>query len=85
MIPADLRRQVALGEVALSPDGQLVAYTRRTTAGNADRCAIWLVPYGGGRPRQLTAGTGEDRSPLSRPTGARSASCPIATASGTCT
>ena len=69
MIPADLRRQVALGEVALSPDGELVAYTRRTTAGNADRCAIWLVPYGGGRPRQLTAGTGEDRSPLFSPDG----------------
>ncbi len=69
MIPADLRRQVALGEVALSPDGQLVAYTRRTTAGNADRCAVWLVPYDGGRPRRLTAGTGEDRSPLFSPDG----------------
>ena len=35
MIPADLRRQVALGEVALSPDGELVAYTRRTTVGDS--------------------------------------------------
>ena len=48
MIPGDLRRQVALGEVALSPDGELVAYTRRTTAGQRP-CAIWLVAYGGGR------------------------------------
>lgn len=69
MIPADLRKQVALGEVAISPDGEHVAYTRRTTVGNADRCAIWLVPYRGGRPRRLTAGTGEDRSPLFSPDG----------------
>ena len=69
MIPADLLRQVALGEVALSADGHLVAYTRRTTAGTADRSAVWLVPYGGGRPRQLTAGTREDRSPRFSPDG----------------
>ena len=69
MIPADLLRQVALGEVALSADGHLVAYTRRTTAGAADRSAVWLVPYGGGRPRQLTAGTREDRSPRFSPDG----------------
>lgn len=67
--PADLRRQVALGEVALSPDGSLVAYTRRTTSGDVDRCAIWLVPYRGGRPRQLTAGAGDDRAPAFAPDG----------------
>ena len=69
MIPADLRRQVALGEVALSPDGELVAYTRRTTAGDSDRCAICLVAYRGGRVRRLTAGTGDDRSPRFSPDG----------------
>ncbi len=63
MKPGDLRRQVALGEVALSPDGSLVAYTRRTTHGDEDRCAIWLVPYAGGRPRRLTAGLAQDRAP----------------------
>ena len=67
--PADLRRQVALGEVALSPDGELVAYTRRTTRGDVDRCAIWLVPYAGGRPRRLTAGEGQDRAPRFSPDG----------------
>jgi dipeptidyl aminopeptidase/acylaminoacyl peptidase len=67
--PADLRRQVALGEVALSPDGRLVAYTRRTTRGDRDRCAIWLVPYAGGRPRRLTTGAGDDRAPRFAPDG----------------
>jgi dipeptidyl aminopeptidase/acylaminoacyl peptidase len=67
--PADLRRQVALGEVAISPDGRLVAYTRRTTRGDADQCAIWLVPYAGGRPRRLTSGGGDDRGPRFSPDG----------------
>ena len=60
--PADLRRQVALGEVALSPDGRLVAYTRRTTRGDRDRCAIWLVPYA--RRPAAAADGGRRRRPL---------------------
>ncbi len=64
MIPADLQRQVALGSLDLSPDGELVVYTRRSTVRGADRTALWLVPYAGGRPWRLvgaTAGLGDPR------------------------
>jgi dipeptidyl aminopeptidase/acylaminoacyl peptidase len=69
LLPEDLRRQVALGDIALAPDGELVCYTRRTVAGDADRVALWLVPYRGGVPRRLTGGAGRDRAPRFSPDG----------------
>jgi hypothetical protein len=60
LVPASpkqlVHRQVALGELALSPDGTLLAYTRRTVRGNDYETHLWLVPVAGGRPRQLTRG-----------------------------
>jgi dipeptidyl aminopeptidase/acylaminoacyl peptidase len=58
-----VHRQVALGELALSPGGSLLAYTRRTVAGNDYETHLWLVPLAGGRPRQLTRGTVKDAGP----------------------
>jgi dipeptidyl aminopeptidase/acylaminoacyl peptidase len=52
----DLARQVAIGQVALSPDGSLIAYTRRSVVDGRDRIALWTVPFEGGAPRPLTDG-----------------------------
>jgi dipeptidyl aminopeptidase/acylaminoacyl peptidase len=64
----DLERQVAIGQVALSPDGELVAYTRRTVVGGRDRIALWTVPWEGGAPRPLTEGP-RDTTPRFSPDG----------------
>ena len=86
VIPADLRRQVALGEVALSPDGELVAYTRRTTRRRprpvcdlAGAVRRWPRPSADG-------GHGDDRvaAVLARRR-ARWRSCPTAAARASCT
>src|SRR5690242_3746566 len=65
-----VRAQVALGDLALSTGG-LAAYTRRTVRGNGYRTHLWLVPLGGGRPRQLTRGDVADGAPAFTPDGRR--------------
>jgi dipeptidyl aminopeptidase/acylaminoacyl peptidase len=67
--PEIIRRQAAIGSVALSPDGAAVAYTRRTVAGDRYQSDLWLVPYRGGRPRQLTTGAWSDSAPAWSPDG----------------
>lgn len=69
--PSDLLRIEELGEVALSPDGQYLAYVlKRSKAAAAsgghffghtrlqgnDRADVWLVAARGGEPRKLTDG-----------------------------
>src|SRR5262245_4698542 len=69
--PRDLiRRQVALGDVALSSD-DLAAYTRRRVRGNGYETHVWLVALAGGRPRQLTRGAVRDAAPQFSPDGGR--------------
>jgi dipeptidyl aminopeptidase/acylaminoacyl peptidase len=58
-----VQAQVALGDLALSPDGSLVAYTRRTVHENAYRTHLWVVPIDGGAARQLTRGAVQDAAP----------------------
>ncbi len=58
-----IRSQVALGDPAVSRDGSLVAYTRRTVEGNDYRTRIWCVERAGGRPRALTDGPVDDSAP----------------------
>ena len=65
--PEVVRRQVVIGTSALSPDGEWVVYTRRTVVGNEYRISLWLVPYGGGRPRRLTGASWRDTSPAFAP------------------
>ena len=62
---------MALGELALSPDGSLLVYTRRTVRGNEYETHLWLVPLAGGRPRQLTRGAVNDAGPQFTPDGRR--------------
>jgi dipeptidyl aminopeptidase/acylaminoacyl peptidase len=68
-VPDDLARQVAIGQVALSPDGELAVYTRRTVVDGRDRIGLWAVPYGGGAPRPLTGGGVRDTTPRFSPDG----------------
>jgi dipeptidyl aminopeptidase/acylaminoacyl peptidase len=65
----DPRRQVALGQIALSPDGEQVVYTRRTSRGDSDQCGLMLVRYRGGRPAALTTATHRDHTPRFSPDG----------------
>jgi dipeptidyl aminopeptidase/acylaminoacyl peptidase len=64
-----IRSQVALGDPALSHDGELVAYTRRTVERNAYRTRVFVVAAGGGQPRALTDGA-DDSGPAFTPDGA---------------
>ena len=64
-----IRSQVALGDPAISHDGTLVAYTRRTVVRNAYRTRIFVVGAHGGRPRALTDGA-DDGAPAFTPDGA---------------
>jgi dipeptidyl aminopeptidase/acylaminoacyl peptidase len=65
----DLERQVAIGQVAIDPAGELVAYTRRTIVDGRDRIDLWAVPYAGGEPAQLTDGASSDTTPRFSPDG----------------
>ncbi len=67
--PDIVRRQAVIGAAALSPDGEQVVYTRRTVAGNRYQTSLWLVRYGGGRPRRLTSGRWNDGAPTWSPDG----------------
>ena len=59
----DLGRQVAIGQLALDPAGELVVYTRRTVVDGRDRIDLWAVPTAGGAPRALTEGPSRDTQP----------------------
>lgn len=71
IVADDLLRLALIGEPALSPDGRsvAVAVSRLDAERDEYRSAIWLVPTGGGEPRQLTAGTHRDTTPRWSPTG----------------
>jgi dipeptidyl aminopeptidase/acylaminoacyl peptidase len=67
--PDIVNRQAVIGPCVLSPDGELVVYTRRVVEKGEYRTDLWLVPYRGGRPRRLTSGAGNDASPVFSPDG----------------
>jgi dipeptidyl aminopeptidase/acylaminoacyl peptidase len=69
LTPADLARQVAIGQVAVSRDGRLVAYTRREVRAQRDQIHLWLVPAAGGSPRRLTVGAHKNTLPRFSPDG----------------
>ena len=64
--PADYASVATVNEVAVSPDGKLVAYTLATWDTKADnrRSDLWVVPTDGkGTPRRLTSDRANDRHP----------------------
>jgi len=60
-----------IGAPVVSPDGQLVIYTLRTTDLEADRGRVdlWMSPVAGGQARQLTTHVANDTSPAFSPDG----------------
>src|SRR6185437_10323706 len=47
------------GEPTYAPDGRMIAYTRNVDGDYS----VWVVPSGGGTPRQLTADEGHATHP----------------------
>ena len=67
--PEDLLRQAQVQDVALSPDGSTVVYSRRVIADNAYRTHLWIVSWSGGEARQLTHAAVNDTRPVFSPDG----------------
>jgi dipeptidyl aminopeptidase/acylaminoacyl peptidase len=67
--PDDLLRQAQIQDVALSPDGTTVVYSRRVIAGERYCTHLWLVPWTGKEARQLTHAAANDTQPLFSPDG----------------
>jgi dipeptidyl aminopeptidase/acylaminoacyl peptidase len=67
--PEDLLRQAQIQDLTVSPDGETVVYSRRIIADGKYRTHLWLVPWAGGEPRQLTFSEANDTAPLFSPDG----------------
>lgn len=63
--------QVAIEAFRVLPDGGRVVYVRRVVAANTYRSHLWIVPWRGGRRRQLTRGVVRDTAPAVAPDGRR--------------
>ena len=63
--PADWYRMTTVRSPALSPDGQLVAFTVTTVneAENARHSEVWVVPADGGEPLRYTSPATESSNP----------------------
>jgi dipeptidyl aminopeptidase/acylaminoacyl peptidase len=71
LAPDDLYRLRIPTDPRLSPDGSRATVTVQASAPRRDgyRQAIWLVPFDGGEPRQLTIGARSDRHARFSPDG----------------
>ena len=64
-----VRAQVALEAFRLLPDGSAIVYVLRRVRRGDYEAHLWVRPYDGGRPRQLTRGRVRDGSPAVSPDG----------------
>ena len=75
LVPEDFYQEVGVGEVALSPDGALVAFTVTTIdeAANRRHREVWIQEFTGGQPSgdpfRFTDPTREARNPVWSPDG----------------
>jgi dipeptidyl aminopeptidase/acylaminoacyl peptidase len=71
LAPDDLYRLRIPTDPRLSPDGSGAVVTVQTSAPRRDgyRLSIWLVPFDGGEPRQMTIGARSDRHARFSPDG----------------
>ena len=67
----DLLALPVLGDPQMAPDGSRIAYTLTVVDrdANAYRSHLWLVPTGGGEPRQLTTARARETGPRWSPDG----------------
>ncbi len=67
----DVMAMKAVSEVAVSPDGERVAYvvTERSVEADAVNSDVWIVSTAGGDARRLTSGPRTDRGPQWSPDG----------------
>ena len=67
----DLLALPVVNDPQISPDGRKVAFTvtRADREANVYRTNLWVVPTGGGEPRQLTAAQAKDTGPRWSPDG----------------
>jgi len=69
LTPDDLLDEVTVTAPAVSPDGRWIAYgvSRWDRAKKSREGDLWLVPFAGGEPRQLTASPGVEGDPAWAP------------------
>lgn len=69
----DLLSFKLVSEMVLSPDGRWVAYVLEEIDPEADTyvCNLWLIPAGGGEPRQITFGSDTNAGPRFSPDASR--------------
>jgi dipeptidyl aminopeptidase/acylaminoacyl peptidase len=67
--PEDLLRQAQIQHLSLAPDGEPVVYSRRVIEDGTYRTNLWLAPWSGGEPRQLTLANANDTQPTHSPDG----------------
>jgi dipeptidyl aminopeptidase/acylaminoacyl peptidase len=65
----DVLRQAQVQDLALSPDGETVVYSRRVIVDGAYRTNLWIVAWAGGEARQLTFAAANDTAPVFAPDG----------------
>jgi dipeptidyl aminopeptidase/acylaminoacyl peptidase len=63
-------KQAMIQDLAISPDGNMVTFSRRVIEGNQFKSALWAVPFEGGISIQLTSDGHNDRQPRFSPDGA---------------
>lgn len=67
--PEDILRQAQIQQLSLAPDGAAVVYSRRVIEDGKYRTNLWLVPWEGGEPRQLTRAKANDTQLMHAPDG----------------
>ena len=67
--PEDILHQVQIQHLTVAPDGGAVVYSRRVIDDGKYRTNLWLVPWSGGEPRQLTRAMANDTQPVYAPDG----------------
>jgi dipeptidyl aminopeptidase/acylaminoacyl peptidase len=67
--PEDVLLQAQIQDIALSPNGGTIVYSRRVIEDNRYRTNLWLVAWQGGEARQLTHAAANDTHPAFSPDG----------------